>query len=171
MRHLYYTLQTLLRGRSPNVIKILSLAFGLLMSVFLFARIAFELGFDNFYHEADKLYIVKTGWMENGVLSGGMSDYTIHAIPGTIAEEFPDEVQSATTCFTVGGQDFRLGNRKFEIPTVMADTLYFSTLGLPVLEGDPQELANPDVIFLSESVARRIFGSESPIGKTLNYTC
>ena len=71
MRHLYYTLQTLLRGRGSNIIKVISLSLGLLMSVFLFARIVFELSFDNFYHEPENLYIVKTGWMNKGVLSGG----------------------------------------------------------------------------------------------------
>ena len=61
-RHIYYTLQSLLHKQGSNAIKIVSLALGLLMSVFLFARIAFELSFDNFYHDSDNLYIVKTGW-------------------------------------------------------------------------------------------------------------
>ena len=58
-RHIYYTLQSLLHKQGSNAIKIVSLALGLLMSVFLFARIAFELSFDNFYHDSDNLYIVK----------------------------------------------------------------------------------------------------------------
>ena len=58
-RHFYYTLQSLLHKQGSNAIKIVSLALGLLMSVFLFARIAFELSFDNFYHDSDNLYIVK----------------------------------------------------------------------------------------------------------------
>lgn len=62
--HIYYTLQSLLHRQGANAIKIVSLAFGLLMSVFLFARIAFELNFDSFYHDSDNLYIVKTGWMK-----------------------------------------------------------------------------------------------------------
>lgn len=86
--HIYYTLQSLLHRRGTNAIKIVSLALGLLMSVFLFARIAFELNFDSFYHDPDNLYIVKTGWMKNGVLEGGESFYTIIPIPGIIAEEF-----------------------------------------------------------------------------------
>ena len=65
--HIYYTLQSLLHRQGTNAIKIVSLALGLLMSVFLFARIAFELNFDSFYHDPDNLYIVKTGWMKNGV--------------------------------------------------------------------------------------------------------
>lgn len=66
--HIYYTLQSLLHRQGTNAIKIVSLALGLLMSVFLFARIAFELNFDSFYHDPDNLYIVKTGWLKNGVL-------------------------------------------------------------------------------------------------------
>ena len=38
-RHIYYTLQSLLHKQGSNAIKIVSLALGLLMSVFLFARI------------------------------------------------------------------------------------------------------------------------------------
>lgn len=170
MRHLYYTLQTLLRGRGSNIIKVISLSLGLLMSVFLFARIVFELSFDNFYHEPENLYIVKTGWMNKGVLSGGEGYNTIQTIPAAIAEEFPDEVQSATTSCSLFGKEYRLGEHKFMLPTVMADTLYFVTLGIEVLEGNPQELANPDAIFLSHTSARTIFGSESPLGKTLNYS-
>lgn len=171
MRHLYYTLQALLRGRGTNVIKVITLALGLLMSVFLFARIAFELSFDNFYHKPENLYLIKTGWLDKGVLQGSESSFTIHSIPGTIAEEFPNEVQSATTCFSFVGKQYRLGTLKFEVSTVMADTLYFATMGLDILEGNPQELANPDVIFLSRSAAKSIFGDESPLGKTLNYSC
>ena len=37
-RHIYYTLQSLLHKQGSNAIKIVSLALGLLMSVFLFAR-------------------------------------------------------------------------------------------------------------------------------------
>ena len=169
MRQIYYTLQTLLRGRGSNIIKVITLALGLLMSVFLFARIAFELSFDNFYHEPENLYIVKTGWLQEGVLKGGEGYNTIEVIPATIADEFPDEVESATTSCSLFGSNYHLGERKFNFATVMADTLYFTTLGLKVLEGNPQELGNPDVIFLSRTAARTIFGSESPLGKTLNY--
>lgn len=43
MKQLYYTIQTLLRGRGSNVIKVISLTLGLLVGILLFARVAFEL--------------------------------------------------------------------------------------------------------------------------------
>ena len=42
MKQLYYTIQTLLRGRGSNIIKVISLTLGLLVGILLFARVAFE---------------------------------------------------------------------------------------------------------------------------------
>lgn len=168
-RHIYYTLQSLLHKQGSNAIKIVSLALGLLMSVFLFARIAFELSFDNFYHDSDNLYIVKTGWLKNGVLEGNESRFTIIPIPAAIAEEFPEQVESSTVSCSLFDNSFQLGERQLDMSTVMADTLYFSVLGLEMMEGNPQDLAGPDVVFLSAKSAKEAFGDENPIGKTLRY--
>ncbi len=81
----------------------------IMMSVFLFARIAPELSFDNFYHDSDNLYIVKTGWLKNGVLEGGESSYTIIPVPNVIAEEFSDKVQGATVSCSLFGDKYKLG--------------------------------------------------------------
>ena len=168
-RHIYYTLQSLLHKQGSNAIKIVSLALGLLMSVFLFARIAFELSFDNFYHDSDNLYIVKTGWLKNGVLEGNESRFTIIPIPAAIAEEFPEQVESSTVSCSLFDNSFQLGERQLDMSTVMADTLYFSVLGLEMIEGNPQDLAGQDVVFLSAKSAKEAFGDENPIGKTLRY--
>ena len=41
-------------------------------------------------------------------------------------------------------------------------------MGIEVISGNPNDLTNPDVLFLSQSVAREAFGEENPIGKTLH---
>ena len=168
-RHIYYTLQSLLHKQVSNAINIVALALGLLMSVFLFARIAFELSFDNFYHDSDNLYIVKTGWLKNGVLEGNESRFTIIPIPAAIAEEIPEQVESSTVSCSLFDNSFQLGERQLDMSSVMADTLYFSVLGLEMIEGNPQDLAGPDVVFLSAKSAKEAFGDENPIGKTLRY--
>ena len=151
-RHIYYTLQSLLHKQGSNAIKIVSLALGLL---------------DNFYHDSDNLYIVKTGWLKNGVLEGNESRFTIIPIPAAIAEEFPEQVESSTVSCSLFDNSFQLGERQLDMSTVMADTLYFSVLGLEMIEGNPQDLAGPDVVFLSAKSAKEAFGDENPIGKTL----
>ena len=43
-------------------------------------------------------------------------------------------------------------------------------MGIEVLSGNPEnELVQPDVIFLSDRLAQKIFGGENPIGKVLSY--
>ena len=56
MKQIYYVIRTLLRGHGSNVIKILSLALGLTMSILLFARVAFEQSFDKCFKDYDNLY-------------------------------------------------------------------------------------------------------------------
>lgn len=52
----------------------------------------------------------------------------------------------------------------------MADSLFFQTMGIEVLSGNPvKDLQQPDVIFLSDRFAKKIFGGEDPVGKTINY--
>lgn len=42
-------------------------------------------------------------------------------------------------------------------------------MGLPLFKGNALDLANPDMIFLSESFAKEVFGSDGAVGKTLLY--
>lgn len=52
----------------------------------------------------------------------------------------------------------------------MADSLFFQTLGIDVLRGDPlHELQQKDVVFLSDRLAQKMFGDEDPIGKVISY--
>lgn len=45
MKQIYYVIQTLLRGRGSNIIKVISLGLGLTMSILLFSRVAYEQSF------------------------------------------------------------------------------------------------------------------------------
>ena len=56
MKQLYYVVQTLLHGRNANVIKIVSLGLGLLMSILLFSRVAYEQSFDTGFKDYKNLY-------------------------------------------------------------------------------------------------------------------
>lgn len=168
MKRFYYAIQTLMHGRRSNIIKVISLTLGLLVSIILFSRVAFELSYDNFYKDVDNLYVIKTAWIKDGK-SGKLGFYTLEPMASTIAEFFPDEVESGVTVAPAFNSTIlKIGTRKFESNMVMADSLFFHTMGIDVLSGNPNELANPNTIFLSESFAKEMFSSESPIGKTVN---
>ena len=61
-------------------------------------------------------------------------------------------------------------NARFDERKIVADSLFFKTMGIEVLSGNPvKDLQQPNVIFLSDRFAGRIFGGENPVGKTVNY--
>ena len=170
MKQLYYVIQTLLHGRNANVIKIISLGLGLLMSILLFSRIAFDLSIDTCFKDYKNLHQV---WSEFTVKGEKMSPQqkNMGPIPGAIFQYFPDVVESATSLADHFLQmPFQYGNVKHHFPNVVADSLFFQTMGIEVLKGNPvQDLQQKDIIFLSDALAKRIFGDEDPIGKKLHY--
>ena len=89
MRQLYYTLQTLIRGKGSNLIKIVSLGLGLAVSILIFSRQAFELNYDTCYKDHERLCLVKTVWYYNNEYHP--SHITLGPVAGTIAENLPDE--------------------------------------------------------------------------------
>ena len=59
MRQLYYTIQTLLRGRGGNFVKLFSLTLGLLVGILLFSQIAYELSYESFYKEPERVALLR----------------------------------------------------------------------------------------------------------------
>lgn len=169
MRHLYYTLQTLLRGHGGTVEKLVSLTLGLVMGVLIFAQIAYELGFDRFYPNPDTLVMLRMRNVTKGVPAAEYNYGTYRPAAADLSEAFPELVESACLTSNFWRPAFYKDDKKLEdIQTLFADTAYFATTGLSVLKGDPKDLALHSNAFISESMARQLYGNESPIGKVLS---
>ena len=171
MKQIYYVIQTLLRRRGSNVIKVISLGLALTMSILLFARVAFEKSCNTCYKDYDQLYQVFSIWTINGERDKEPSEMNLPVVAGTILESFPDEVEAAVTIckYMVTGPLYN-GSVRFSDNKIMADSLFFRTMGIEVLTGDAvRELQQKDVVFLSDRLARKIFGNENPIGKVISY--
>ncbi|MDR2921692.1 MAG: ABC transporter permease [Tannerella sp.] len=167
MKQLYYVFLSLLRGKGNNLIKIISLSAGLLVGLVLFARVAFERSFDTYYPEADRLYTI----MCNYTIGGEARDPSafLHApMPSDMNDELP-EIAFATVVRAHGKQPFFNSEQKFEPETVYADSLFFKTFGFELIKGDDKLLGIVDNLFLSEKMAKIIFGDEEPVGKVLKH--
>ena len=169
MKQIYYVIQTLLRGRGSNIIKVVSLGLGLTMSILLFARVAFEQSYDTCYKDYDNLYQIFSIFSADGKQLEPQKQ-NCGPVAGAILETFPKEVEAATSiAYFIGGPLYN-GNVRFDDGKLLADSLFFRTMGIEVLSGNPEkELVQPDVIFLSDRLAQKIFGDEDPIGKVLSY--
>ena len=170
MKQIYYVIQTLLRGRGSNIIKIISLGLGLTMSILLFSRVAYEQSFDTCFKDNDNLYQIWSVFTANGETFPAQES-NCGPVAGAILENFPREVEAAASVgvWCVSSPLYN-GNVRLNDYKVAADSLFFRTMGIEVLSGNPEkDLVQKDVIFLSDRLAQKIFGSENPIGKLLSY--
>lgn len=170
MKQLYYVIQTLLRGRGSNIIKVISLGLGLTMSILLFARVAYEQSFDKCFKDYDNLYQIFSIFTVKGEKMEAQEQNS-GPVAGAILENFPNLVEAATsTCRWAASSPLYYGSSRFDEQKLMADSLFFKTLGIDVLSGNPvKDLQQADVLFLSDRLARKMFGEESPIGKMVSY--
>ena len=140
------------------------------MSILLFARVAYEQSYDTCFRDYDRIYQVWSQFVMNGEK---LEPQTMNMGPlaGAILESFPKEVEAATcTCRYLASWPLYYGNHRFNESKICADSLFFQTMGIEVLSGNPvQDLQQPNVIYLSKSLAERMFGGEEPIGKVVSY--
>ena len=170
MKQLYYVIQTLLHGRNANVIKIVSLGLGLMMSILLFSRVAYEQSYDTCFKDNQNLYQLWNRFITEKE-TFQWSQMCIGKLAGGTFEALPDMVESATTVSTwLASDPLYNGEVSFDVRKVVADSLFFQTMGIEVTSGNPvQDLQELDVIYLSDDLAKRMFGNENPIGKVISY--
>ena len=170
MKQIYYVIQALIHGCGANIIKVVSLGLGLTMSILLFSRVVYEQSFDTCFKDHDKLYQLWNIWTVNGE-PFPPSEFIIGAAAGGILDAMPEIVESAasTGSWPVSAPIYN-GSVRFDDFKVAADSLFFQTMGIEVLSGDPvRELQQKDVIFLSKDLADKMFGGENPIGKIISF--
>ena len=89
MKQIYYVIQTLLRGRGSNIIKVISLGLGLTMSILLFSRVAYEQSFDTCFKDYDNLYQVWSIFSVKGE-KFEPQEWNCGPVAGAILENFPE---------------------------------------------------------------------------------
>ena len=170
MKQIYYVIQTLIHGKESIPFKVISLALGLGMSILLFARVAYEQSYDTCFRDYNRIYQVWSIFLMEGE-NPEPQTMNMGPLAGVILESFPKEVESATcTNHYLASWPLYYGNVRFNEKKICADSLFFQTMGIEVLSGNPvQDLQQPNVIYLSKSLAERMFGGENPIGKVISY--
>lgn len=170
MKQIYYVIQTLIHGKESIPFKVISLALGLGMSILLFARVAYEQSYDTCFRDYNRIYQVWSIFIMEGK-NPEPQTMNMGPLAGVILESFPKEVESATcTNYYLASWPLYYGNVRFNEKKICADSLFFQTMGIEVLSGNPvQDLQQPNVIYLSKSLAERMFGGENPIGKVISY--
>ncbi|MCJ7486939.1 MAG: ABC transporter permease, partial [Candidatus Aminicenantes bacterium] len=155
------------RHAGYSVINIVGLALGMACCLMIAMWVADELSFDRFHEKAADLYRVE----EDQSYSGRIYHVTVTPYPlaPALKAEIP-EIAEATRVVRYNGQLFRFGEKSFFEDNVRAvDPAFLGMFSFPLIKGDPATaLIDPYSVLLTEQTAKKYFGSEDPVGKTLN---
>ena len=156
-----------MRHNSDILIKVLSLGVGLAVGIVLIAKVFFELSYDSFYKDIDRVYTINT-WYSH---QGEEKDYG--QVSGAVAVGFMDEVpgvESGTrTTYVFNGNTYLDENgNKLSGTLVCADTCFFQVFDRPILAGDPVKvLGKWGSVLVNRSFAEKMGGVQECIGKQI----
>lgn len=156
--------RNILRHKVYSVINITGLAVGMACTFMILAFVRFELSYDQYHEDADRIYRVLRQRKH------GLNAVTGAPVAPLLQREFPG-VEYAVRLGRFKGNMVRRGDKSFiEDRFFFADANLFNVFTLKLLRGDPQKvLEDPFSVVLTPEMAARYFGIEDPLGKTITY--
>ncbi len=152
-----------------SFITIFGFAAGLACCILITLFAIDQLGFDRHYANAERIYRVGiAAELNNKAIKGPVS---CAPLAETMKREIPDV--EAITRFNGGGRGAPVVRYKDKVFSeerfYWADPTFFDVLKTPFIKGDPHTaLSQANSVVLTRSMARKYFGDEDPVGKTIN---
>ncbi|MCB0836767.1 MAG: ABC transporter permease [Bacteroidetes bacterium] len=164
--YLVIAYRNLLRHKVFSLINILGLAIGMAVCLLIFQFVSFEVSYDQFHKYKSDIYRIRLDRYDKGELStqwaGGSA-----AVGHATKANFP-EVLSHSVLHSLQGV-ISYDNREFREENIFwASDSTLVLFSFPLLEGDPKTaLVEPYSVVITESAAKKYFGDEPAMGKSL----
>lgn len=161
-------IRNLLRNKTFSLINITGLSVALLTVMLIMLYVQDEVSFDQFHEKGNRIHrIVRTAIEPDGQeYRNGNSGMPYGP---AFAREMP-EVEAF--CRIKGWRMLtKKGNEGIEELVIFADSSFFKLFSFEVLNGDPNSmLKGRKNVVLSDKMAQKYFGSQNPMGKTVEIT-
>ncbi|EAQ49804.1 ABC transporter permease [Leeuwenhoekiella blandensis] len=157
--------RNLWRHKGFSILNIGGLAVGMAAAFLIMLYVGFELSYDTMFPKKERIYMLVSD------IKTPSDSYQIPVIDWSVLEKitprFP-EIETSTRIMDLS-LSIQKGTENFqEKRSLAADSTFFQIFGIKLLKGNPNEaLRAPLSLVLSETGARKYFGSENPIGKRL----
>jgi putative ABC transport system permease protein len=159
--------RNLSRHKVFSFINIAGLAAGMACTVLILMWAQDELSYDRFFKDSDHIYLVLRGDR------AGMTGVTSKMLAPALKEELPEIRKSTNLLQLPTGFELLIqnGNRGFEENASFASSDFFDFFSLKLNEGNPSTaLSDPNSIVMDEEMAKKYFGSEDAVGKSLDVS-
>ncbi len=157
--------RNLLRNKGFSLLNIVGLSIGLAVTALIIIWIHFEIGMDQFHDHKDRTYQVYNQHPVNGEIWTWNSTPKIMA--SVIEKEHP-EVESAVRMYEYVEFLFAKGNTRLNSKGMITDTDFLKVFSFPLLEGNLETvLEGVNSVVITETFAKKLFGNQSAMGKTV----
>ncbi|MFC2140064.1 ABC transporter permease, partial [Bacteroidota bacterium] len=158
--------RNILRHKGFSIINITGLALGIACCMLITIYIIFKVSFDDYHTDNDRIFrIVQEFKDQNGIYQTTRSGAPLGP---TLKDNFP-QVQYYARMLNLNRGLVKKGEISFyEDRQFFTDNDIFKILTIPFLQGDPDiALTKPSTVVITESIAKKYFGDENPLGKTI----
>jgi putative ABC transport system permease protein len=160
-------IRALVKNKTYAFINIFGLAIGLAACLLLLLYVRYETTYDHFLPNAENTYQFQTHYQDKQTGQVGDLQITTYSSGQRLKSDFPqvDRIVYALTAEPV----IRRGAEALSTQHVLlVDNLFFDVLQFPLAQGDPRTaLSQINSAVLTQSEARRVFGTENVLGRTL----
>lgn len=168
--------RNLLKNKTYSLVNIFGLAIGMAACFFIFQYVHFESSYDRFNKNAANLYRINISY--SGSFANLPMTATNHpAVGPAMKAEFPEvlgyarlvEPQLFMSASTITYTDKGSNTTSFNEQRIyIADSSFLELFTYPFAEGDASTaLSQPNTVVLSETEAKKYFGKEEPVSKTV----
>jgi putative ABC transport system permease protein len=138
---------------------------GMAFAILILLWVRFEVQFDRFHENVDRLYLVAFKTRDDSFHGG----QTVGATAAHLREEYP-EITHATRVSSTSWRRLQYEEEKHVAGGLYVDPDFLEMFTIPIARGDTKlALAEPHSIAITERLAERIFGDEDPLGKPLRF--
>ncbi|MBK8968033.1 MAG: ABC transporter permease [Lewinellaceae bacterium] len=168
--YLKISYRNLLKSKGYAAINIFGLAIGMACCLVILAIVYTELNYDRHHERADRIYRLAETFWEDGKIVESSASIGIPVGP-VVSAAFPGV---KTVRFYKTFEKIPLlryeDKRFYEDALLFTDSTVFDIFSFPLLRGNQATaLSAPFSIVLTEAMARKYFGAENPLGKTLKF--
>ncbi|UXX78254.1 ABC transporter permease [Reichenbachiella carrageenanivorans] len=162
-----------MRQRVYSLVNTTGLAIGVVCFLLIFLYIHDELSYDTFHSKSDRTYRVIEHFESDGV--GEHSASQPFPVGPTLQSEYPGQVEYMTRLFNFQSPFLALANRtldrNFNEPNVFfVDSTFFDVFDYELVVGDKNTaLDEPNAILITESMAKKYFSDQNPLGQNLQF--
>ncbi|HKK61517.1 MAG TPA: ABC transporter permease, partial [Bacteroidales bacterium] len=151
-----------------SMINMAGLTIGLASAIIIILFISMEVSYDRFHERSDDIYrTYLDGKIGDQTFRGAWSSYVL----GPAAQKEIDEIEEYVRLEVFPQQLIWNGDeRQIEDNVIFADSTFFRVFSFKLIHGNPDNvLSNPNSVVITRNKALQYFGTENPIGKTLEF--